>query len=108
MSAPRPIELEARPRPLAEAARSVSWWLGLLGALAVSGTTFGVITAQQGDAIAGLLGLVPGLVTAVFTALSAFGVVRRGEPLVTPLSDPRDDKLRPLLTAGPAGRVDQP
>lgn len=108
MSAPRPIELEARPRPLAEAARDISWWLGLFSALVVSGTSFGIITATQGDAVTGLLGLIPGAITAIVTMLSAFGVVRRGEPLVTPLSDPRDDKLRPLLVSGPMGRTDAP
>ncbi len=94
---PRPIELVDRPRPLAEAARNLSWWLGLLGSLVVAGTSFSLITAQQGDAVTGLLGLIPGAITAVLTVLSAFGVVRRGEPLVTPLVDPRDDKLRPLV-----------
>jgi hypothetical protein len=97
--------LEDRPRPLVTAAKSLSWWLGLTGALIVSGTSFGLITAQQGDAMTGLLGLIPGAVTGVLSVLSAFGVVRRGEPVVTPLSDPRDALLRPLVTLNEGGKT---
>lgn len=96
------VGLEPRPRPLARAARDLSWWLGLGSFLVVGGSSFGIITAQQGDAVQGLLGLVPGAVTAVATLLAAFGVVRRGEPQVTPLSDPRDAQLRPLYPSSAA------
>lgn len=88
--------LSERPRPLADAASRLSTVLGILGGLVTGLVGFGILTAAQGDAITGLLGLVPGLLTAVFTALGAFGVVRAGEPQVTPLSDPRDDEGRSL------------
>ena len=102
---PAPIELIDRPRPLAQAARDLSWWLGVLSFLVVGGGSFGLITAEQGDALTGLLGLVPGAVASLVSVLSAFGVVRRGEPLVTPLTDPRDARLRPLVALDPQGKV---
>lgn len=97
------VELVERPRPLAEAARDLSWWLGLSSFLVVGGGSFGLITAQQGDALTGLLGAIPGAVAAVLSVLSAFGVVRRGEPAVTPLSDPRDAQLRALVPLNHGG-----
>ncbi len=108
MSTPRPIELEARPRPLLDAASVTSRVVGTVGTLVAMLVGWGVVSLAQQDAVDGLLGAIPGLVTLVTTVLAAFGVVRRGEPLVTPLSDPRDAKLRTLVTLGPAGRVDQP
>lgn len=91
--------LAERPRPLRDAASRLSTVLGVIGGIATALVGFGVLTAAQGDAVLGLLGLVPGLFTSVFTALAAFGVVRAGEPQVTPLSDPRDDEGRRLLPA---------
>lgn len=85
-----------RPRPLRDAASRLSQVLGIAGALITGLVGWGVLTAAQGDAVTGLLGLIPGVVTAVVAVLSAFGVVRAGEPQVTPLSDPRDDDGTPL------------
>lgn len=95
--------LEDRPRPLVEAASLTTKIVGTIGTLVAMLVGWGVVTVAQQDAIEGLLGAVPGLVTLVTTALAAFGVVRRGEPAVTPLSDPRNDDLRPLVVLGPGG-----
>jgi hypothetical protein len=61
---------------------------------------FGVITVQTGDAVTGLLGLVPGLITAIGTLIAAFRTATKGEPLVTPVSDPRTDNGVPLVVVG--------
>lgn len=100
--------LESRPRPLADAASTVSKIVGTAGTLVAVTVGWGLLTAVQGDAVVGLLGAVPGVVTLVTSVLSAFGVVRRAEPSVTPVSDPRDDRLRPLValeSGGPARRA---
>jgi hypothetical protein len=88
---------DARPRPIHEAFKSVGGAVAFLGSLVASLAGWGIITATQGDAITGLLGLVPGAVTAVSVLLAAFGVVRRAEPEVTPMIDPRDDDGTPFV-----------
>lgn len=88
-----------RPRPLMDAAARLSQVIGILGSLTTGLVGFGILTIVQGDAVTGLLGTLPGVVTAVASVLSAFGVVRAGEPQVTPLSDPRDDAMIPLRPA---------
>lgn len=95
--------LEARPRPLVDAASATARIVGTVGTLVAMLVGWGAVTLAQQDAVEGLLGLVPGLVTSVVAVLSAFGVVRRGEPSVTPLSDPRDDRQRQLVALGPGG-----
>ena len=84
MSAP----LVSRPTPLRDAFRSVASTVALLGSIVTALVGWGVLTAAQGDAAAGLLGAVPGLVTLVTALLAAFGVVKRAEPAVTPVDDP--------------------
>lgn len=91
---------EPRPRPLLAAADAVVRGVGLLVTVVGMLVGWGVLTLAQGDAISGLLGLIPGLVTAVAVLLTALGVVRAAEPHVTPLSDPRDAQLRPLVPRG--------
>ncbi len=86
-----------RPRPLYSAASRLSKILGTIGALTTALVGWGVVTVAQGDAVDGLLGTIPGVVTAVFTVLSAFGVVRAGEPQVTPVESPRNDAMEPLF-----------
>lgn len=96
MSAP----LNERPLPLREAFRSVGAGVSFLGSAVTMLAGWGVLTATQHDAIEGLLGAVPGLVTLVTALLSAFGVVKVGEPQVTPVSDPAahvDGVLVPLV-----------
>lgn len=85
-----------RPRPLQTVADKVTRVVGVAGSLATALVGWGVMTVQQGDATTGLLGAIPGVVTAVTSVLVAFGVVRGGEPLVTPTEDPRDDAMNQL------------
>lgn len=96
--------LIGRPRPLMQKVRSVGGVLAALTGLVAWGTTFGFLTEEQGAASAALLALVPGVIGAVGTVLTAFGVVKSGEPLVTPVSSPRDNEgnaLRPSLSGQP-------
>lgn len=92
-----------RPRPIKAAAGTLTRWLGVAGSLVLALVGWGVLSAVQGDAVSGLLGVIPGVVNAVSTVLTAFGVVRRAEPLVTPMSDPRTDTGSPLMSHSPPG-----
>lgn len=92
MSAPMPV----RPVPIRDAFKSVGSTIALLGSVATGLVGWGVLSVAQGDALSGLLGAVPGLVTLVTALLAAFGVVRASEPAVTPLADPRDNLGREL------------
>lgn len=99
-------ELELRPTPVRDVAGKVATWTAGLGALVVSLVGFGVLTAVQGDALTGLLGAIPGLVTWVVSAVAAFRVAKQATPLVTPMSDPRTDGgLRLVPEAGQQRRV---
>lgn len=93
------LSLVERPRPLVDAASVTSRVVGTIGTLATMLVGWGVLSLAEQDAVTGLLGLVPGLVTSVTALLSAFGVVRRAEPQVTPLSDPRNDQGQALRPA---------
>ena len=100
------IALTGRPRPLMEKVRSVGGVLAALTGLVAWGTTFGFLTEQQGAAAAAALALVPGVIAAVGTLLTAFGVVRSGEKLVTPVIDPQDNAGN-RLTASLSGMPKQ-
>ncbi len=89
--------------PIKTAATELSKVLGVAGALVTALAGWGILTAVQADAVTGLLGAIPGVVTLVTAVLTAFGVVRRAEPLVTPLVDPRNDAGMPLAAASPPG-----
>ena len=94
--------LNDRPVPLRDAFRSVGTAVAFLGSVATSLVGYGVLSAMQGDAIVGLLGAVPGLVTLATALLAAFGVVKVAEPQVTPTDDPAvvvDGQLVPLALA---------
>jgi hypothetical protein len=80
-----------RPTPIRDAASSVQKGLGMLGAVAVAATGYGILTATQGDAVVGLLGAIPGVITLVSNLLVAFGIVRQAEPKVTPIASPQDN-----------------
>lgn len=99
MTTARRLEADDARHPLAEVAGQLGRWLGLAGSLVTALAGYGVLTAVQGDAVQGLLGAIPGVVTMVTALLVAFGVVRQGEPLVTPVADPRDDAGRALVPA---------
>ncbi len=101
MSAP----LNTRPRPILDAFKSVGSAVALLGSITTALIGWGVLSVAQGDALSGLLGAVPGLVTLATALLAAFGVVKASEPQVTPVVDPAivvDGELVPLLTSYPA------
>lgn len=99
------LDIEIRPRPILDAFKSVGTAVTLLGSVVTSLVGWGVLTQVQGDATTGLLGAIPGVVTLVTSLLAAFGVVRKAEPRVTPLTDPRDDRGAALVPAssGPDG-----
>jgi len=84
MSAP----LDVRPVPLRDAFKTVASARAFLGSLVTALIGWGLLTSVQGDAIVGLLGLIPGVVTAVTALLAAFGVVKQAEPQVTPNTSP--------------------
>jgi hypothetical protein len=96
------VDLTPRPTPVRDVAGKVATWTAGLGALVVSLVGFGVFTLAQGDALTGLLGAIPGLVTWVMAALAAFRVAARAQPLVTPVRDPQNNAGVRLV---PASRV---
>lgn len=90
-----------RPRPIKDAADELKRWMALLTALVggLGGAGVNLITDEQADALTATLAAVPGIVGTVTVLLTAFGIVRRSEPLVTPLEDPRTatgEKLYPV------------
>lgn len=97
--------LDDRPRPIKDAADKLTRWLGVAGSLVLALVGWGILTAAQGNAVTGLLGAIPGAVNAVTTLLVAFGIVRSSEHRVTPLSDPRDNELRPLVALPPNSKL---
>ena len=105
---------DTRPRPIHDAATTHIQWIGAIGSTIVAAVGFGWITLDQGDAITGLLGLIPGMLTAAATVLTAFGIVRHAEPEVTPLQSPRardGSRLTALHTVpgtGPSARYAAP
>lgn len=90
------INLADRPRPIRDAFKSVGSAVALLGSVATALVGWGVLSTVQGDAINGLLGAVPGVVTLATALLASFGVVKVAEPQVTPVVDPVDGYGRPL------------
>jgi hypothetical protein len=94
---------ENRPRPIKVAADKLSKVLAVAGAFVTALAGWGILSVAQQDAVTGLLGAIPGVVTAVTTVLTAFSIVRRAEPLVTPMSDPRDNAGAPLAAPSPSG-----
>ena len=96
------LNIETRPRPIKTAADELKAWLGfatlVLGGAAGAGVN--LLTDDQANALTALLAAVPGIVGAVSVVLTAFGIVRRSEPLVTPMSDPRDNDGSPLVVVG--------
>lgn len=93
----------SRPRPLRDEATLLVKLLGVGGSLALALIGWGVLTAVQGNALVGLLGAIPGLVNAITTVLTAFGLVSRVEPLVTPISAPQNNAGQDLRPPSPPG-----
>jgi hypothetical protein len=89
-----------RPRPLMTVADRVATITGLAGTLATAGVGFGLFSWATGNAITGLLGLVPGVAAGIAAVIAAYRTAAHGERLVTPSSDPQDgdgNRLRPVV-----------
>lgn len=91
------LDLSDRPRPIMDAFRTVGSAVALLGSIVTALVGWGVLTVAQGDALAGLIGAIPGITALVTALLAAFGVVRASEGAVTPVSDPMDHLGRSLV-----------
>lgn len=95
------VSLPADQRhPIRDAATAVTRVVGLIGSVLTALVGYGILQAVQGDAVIALLGAIPGLITQVTTVLAVFGLVRRAEPDVTPLADPRNADGEPLYPGG--------
>lgn len=90
------MDISTRPRPILDKVKTVGGAIAALGGLVTWAGTFGLLSVEQTAASSALLALVPGVVASVVALLGSFGVAKAAEPLVTPLSDPRDDAGRPL------------
>jgi len=77
--------------PLQAAATTTAKVWTAVGGVVTGLASVGIITADQNAALQGLFAGVAALVAAGTSALAAFGVRKRAEPLVTPVADPRDD-----------------
>lgn len=90
-----------RPRPIRSAADEIKKWIGLLTLLVggLGGAGVNLLTDEQANALTALLAALPGIFGSVMVLLTAFGVVKRSEPLVTPLEDPMNahgERLYPV------------
>lgn len=101
MSAPA---IPDRPRPILDAFKSVGAAVAFIGSVVTALVGWGVLSAVQGDAVSGLLGLLPGAVTAVTAVLAAFGVLRKAEQDTTPTKDPATHVEGRLVALVPASR----
>ncbi len=101
------MNIETRPRPIKTAADELKAWLGfatlLVGGAAGAGVN--LLTDDQANALTALLATAPGIVGAVTVVLTAFGIVKRSEPLVTPMIDPRDSSGAPLVAVDGRGTI---
>lgn len=87
-----------RPHPILDKVKTVGGVLSALTGLIAWAGTYGFLTATQTGATSALIALVPGVLAAGGSVLTSFGVGKSSEPLVTPLSDPRDNAGAQLLT----------
>jgi hypothetical protein len=88
-----------RPTPLDDAARRAVKVAGTVSALltALAGAGITLLTNEQADALTGLVGAIPGIITLVGVAMAAFGVRNLAKPQVTPVADPRDNQGNTLV-----------
>jgi hypothetical protein len=93
-----------RPTPLKDVAGDTATIVGILGSVLSGLIGFGLVTAQQGDAITGLLGLIPGLVTGITAVIAAFRTAHKGAELVTPLNSPQNAAGERLIPVGDHGK----
>lgn len=100
-AAPLP-DINDRPRPIKAAADELKTWIAyatlLVGGLGGAGVN--LITDEQASAATAILAGIPGAFGAVMVLLTAFGIVKRSEPLVTPIGDPMDRDGNRLYASG--------
>lgn len=92
-------DIDTRPRPIKDAFGTVGSVISWGGALATALVGFGVVTAVQGDAVVGLLGALPGIVSKLSDLVVAFKVTNRAEKETTPVVAPRDNAGAALIPA---------
>lgn len=105
MTALVPVEPRQRPRPLSLAVEDVTGTRGSAMAFVTTLVSGGVISMASGQLWMMALGLLPGLLALLSVILGGQGVVKLGEPQVTPISDPATyvgDKLVALVPAIPS------
>ena len=96
------MNIDTRPRPVKAAADELKSWLGFATLIVggAAGAGINLLTDDQANALTALLAAVPGIVGLVTVLLTAFGIVNRSEPLVTPMEDPRDNDGTKLVAIG--------
>ncbi|NUR80732.1 MAG: hypothetical protein HOQ21_09850 [Dermatophilaceae bacterium] len=82
--------------PLAGVAAKVGAIRAAVGAAVSALAVVGVLTTDQSAAVDAVLGAVAVLASALGPLWAAFSVKSKGEPLVTPVADPRDNDGRQL------------
>lgn len=84
------LGINDRPRPIKDAADEIKRWLALATLLVggIGGAGVNLVTDEQANALTAALAAIPGIIGAVTVLLTAFGIVKRSEPLVTPLESP--------------------
>lgn len=95
------VDINTRPRPVKAAADQLKAWLSLATLLVggLGGAGVNLVTDEQADALTAVLAAVPGMAGTVAVLLTAFGIVKRSEPLVTPLENPmtsNGERLYPM------------
>lgn len=95
-----PAHANTRPRPINEAAKSQQITTAV-GTIITALAAVGVLTLDQSNALQVVLTVVAPVAAAATGVLAAFGVVKKAEPHVTPVADPRDATGAPLATPEP-------
>jgi hypothetical protein len=90
-----------RPRPILDAIRS-GQWKTLVGTAISAAVSFGVLDSQQTTVVNNLVAAAVTLITALTALLGQLHVLRRAEPLVTPVASPRSAAGVPLVPADTA------
>jgi hypothetical protein len=95
------VDINLRPRPILDAASSISKVLPALAGIVTALVMVGLITSTQANAITVAFGAIATVVATVAPLVSAFRVVSIAEPQVTPLSSPMTAEGTPLVPATP-------
>lgn len=86
-------------RPLDSIAAKVGAVRAAVGGAVSALAVVGVLTIEQSTAVDATLAAVAVLASVLGPLWSAFAVKKHGEPVVTPVADPRDDAGRQLVPA---------